>query len=287
MAYAISLHTDFKRENTANRTVDLHSNLHKQETALKTDFQKSKIAYRAFKRTFDFLAAATLLLLLSPLFLLVAFLIKLESRGPVFYAAKRVGEGYKIFDFYKFRSMRTDADKLLEKMKVNNQYGATDTNAAPMTVFSWEKMGDDLLVADEGYIAENEWIMNMTKEDKMAFVKFKNDPRITRIGKFIRNTSIDELPQLVNVLKGDMSLVGNRPLPLYEAAKMTSDNAIGRFLAPAGITGLWQVTERGKSNTTADSRIQLDVTYAKEFSFAMDLKILVKTPLAALQQENV
>jgi lipopolysaccharide/colanic/teichoic acid biosynthesis glycosyltransferase len=286
MAYAISLHTDFQKDTVVNRTFNLHPNLQSQAAELEADIQKDKKAYRAFKRIFDFLAAATLLLLLLPLFLLVAILIKLESRGPVFYAAKRVGEGYKMFDFYKFRSMRTNADSLLEKMKAFNHYGGNGT-AAPMTVFSWEKMGDDMLVADEGYIAENEWIMNTNEEDKKTFVKFKNDPRITRIGKFIRNTSIDELPQLVNVLKGDMSLVGNRPLPLYEAAKLTSDEAIGRFLAPAGITGLWQVTERGKANTSADSRKQLDVTYSKEFSFTMDLKILVKTPLAALQQENV
>ena len=121
----------------------------------------------------------------------------------------------------------------------------------------------------------------------MAFVKFKNDPRITRIGHIIRNTSIDELPQLFNVLKGDMSLVGNRPLPVYEALQLTSDEAIGRFLAPAGITGLWQVTERGKENTTSDSRIRLDVEYTGKISFWLDLKILVKTPMAALQQENV
>jgi lipopolysaccharide/colanic/teichoic acid biosynthesis glycosyltransferase len=182
--------------------------------------------------------------------------------------------------------MRTDADQLLEKMKLQNHYGGGN-QPAPAAAFSWEKSGDDLLVSDEGYIASKEWAINATEEQKKAFVKFKNDPRITRIGKFIRNTSIDELPQLVNVLKGDMSLVGNRPLPPYEAAVLTADESIGRFLAPAGITGLWQVTERGKANTSAKSRKQLDVFYAKSFSFLMDLRILVKTPLAALQQENV
>lgn len=247
---------------------------------------EEKRGYRLVKRTFDCLVAGTLLLMISPILLLVAILIKIESRGPVFYAAKRVGEGYQIFDFYKFRSMRTNADQLLEKMKQQNHYGGDKAQTAEV-VFSWEKSGDDLLVADQGYVSEDEWIMSATEEEKKAFVKFKNDPRITRIGKFIRNTSIDELPQLLNVLKGDMSLVGNRPLPLYEAAKLTSDDAIGRFLAPAGITGLWQVTERGKANTSADSRKLLDVRYAREFSFMMDLGILIKTPVAALQQENV
>ena len=251
-----------------------------------TDFQNDKEIYRAFKRLFDIIASMTLLLMLSPLLLLVAILIKLESKGPVFYAAKRVGEGYQVFDFYKFRSMRTDADRLLEQMKAQNQYGSTGS-VTPQTNFSWDKKGNDLLVADKGYIAENEWIMNINEEENKAFVKFQNDPRINRIGHFIRNTSIDELPQLVNVLKGDMSLVGNRPLPLYEASKLTSDESIGRFLAPAGITGLWQVTERGKSGTSADSRKLLDVAYTERFSFAMDLMILVKTPLAIFQQENV
>lgn len=250
------------------------------------DSQKDKEIYRVFKRLFDIIASMTLLIILSPLLLLVAILIKLESKGPVFYAAKRVGEAYQVFDFYKFRSMRTDADRLLEKMKTQNQYGNTGS-ATPKTNFSWEKTGNNLLVSDEGYIAENEWIMSENEEEKKAFVKFQNDPRITRIGHFIRNTSIDELPQLVNVLKGDMSLVGNRPLPLYEASKLTSDEAIGRFLAPAGITGFWQVTERGKSGTSADSRKRLDVAYSEQFSFAMDLMILVKTPLAVFQQENV
>jgi lipopolysaccharide/colanic/teichoic acid biosynthesis glycosyltransferase len=246
----------------------------------------NKFFYKIFKRGFDIVVAGTLLLLLSPLFLVVALLIKLESRGPVFYAAKRVGQGYRSFDFYKFRSMRTDADQLLEKMKTQNQYGGQGT-PAPKANFSWQEKEGDFLVADEGYIAEEDWVATKSDDEKKAFVKFKNDPRITRIGHFIRNTSIDELPQLVNVLKGDMSLVGNRPLPLYEASKLTSDDAIGRFLAPAGITGLWQVTERGKANTSADSRKQLDVTYAKDYSFAMDMMILIKTPLAALQQENV
>ncbi|MEO0334303.1 MAG: sugar transferase, partial [Bacteroidota bacterium] len=110
---------------------------------------------------------------------------------------------------------------------------------------------------------------------------------ITRVGKIIRNTSIDELPQLFNVLRGDMSLVGNRPLPLYEAEKLTSDDLAKRFMAPAGITGLWQVTERGKSNTSEESRKKLDIEYAEKYSFWLDMKILLKTPLAAFQQENV
>ena len=98
---------------------------------------------------------------------------------------------------------------------------------------------------------------------------------------------MDELPQLFNVLIGDMSIVGNRPLPLYEAEKLTDDSWSERFMAPAGITGLWQVTERGKANTSDDSRKRLDIQYARTYNFWMDIKILIKTPLAAFQHENV
>ncbi|MCC6724916.1 MAG: sugar transferase, partial [Saprospiraceae bacterium] len=160
--------------------------------------------YRISKRAFDIVVSSLLLLMLSPMLLLVALLIKLESRGPVFYASKRVGEGYKVFDFYKFRSMRTDADQLLEKMKAQNHYGGA--TEAPKAQYSWQEAPEETaLVADGGFVAETDWLNNKKAEEKKAFVKFKNDPRITRIGQFIRNTSIDELPQLVNVLKGDMS----------------------------------------------------------------------------------
>ena len=250
-------------------------------------FQTDKTASRITKRIFDLTVSSILILMLSPLFLLVAILIKLESKGPVFYASKRVGEGYKIFSFYKFRSMRTDADKLLEKMMLMNQYNTPKADEPTQQVhFSWQKERNGL-VGDDGYISCNDWADMENQDQKKAFVKFKNDPRITRVGNFIRNTSIDELPQLFNVLKGDMSLVGNRPLPLYEAAKLTSDEAIGRYLAPAGITGLWQVTERGKGKGDPDSRKKLDVTYAEKWNFWLDMWILFKTPLAAFQRENV
>ena len=134
-----------------------------------------------------------------------------------------------------------------------------------------------------------EKVFQNQKEQKAAFMKFQNDPRITRIGKFLRNSSLDELPQLLNILKGDMSLVGNRPLPLYEAEKMTTDDKILRFAGPAGLTGLWQVTKRGKGkeDMSEDERAQLDITYAKNFSFKMDMEIILKTFPALLQSENV
>ncbi len=250
----------------------------------------SQPIYPTVKRAIDVLAAAALLLLLSPLFLLVALLIKLESRGPVFYTAQRVGQGYRIFGFYKFRSMRTDADRMLAQMKNQNQYAAAENvrpDSQPGLKSVETHAESDFLVGDEGLVHAEKWLDEQRADEARAFVKIKNDPRITRVGQFIRNTSMDELPQLLNVLKGDMSLVGNRPLPLYEAEKLTADGCVGRFLAPAGITGLWQVTERGKANAAPDSRKNLDIRYAETYSFGLDLKILFKTPLALFQSENV
>jgi lipopolysaccharide/colanic/teichoic acid biosynthesis glycosyltransferase len=212
------------------------------------------VTYRVpvFKRFFDIIASGAALLVLSPLFLLVAIVIRLESKGAVIYKSKRVGTGYKIFDFYKFRSMRTDADQMLEKLSSQNQY-------------------DDIESAS----------------GKSAFVKIKNDPRITKVGSFIRRTSIDELPQLFNVLKGDMSLVGNRPLPLYEAEMLTSNEWSMRFLGPAGLTGLWQISKRGKEEMSERERKKLDNFYATNHSFWLDMKIIFGTIPALLQKEKV
>jgi lipopolysaccharide/colanic/teichoic acid biosynthesis glycosyltransferase len=210
---------------------------------------KSAVKMWALKRTFDIAFALPALILLSPLLILIAILVKLESKGPVFYISKRAGNGYKIFDFYKFRSMRTGADAELKNLSHLNQYTDSPSDS--------------------------------------VFFKIKNDPRVTKLGSFLRNTSLDELPQLINVLKGDMSLVGNRPLPLYEAEKLTKDQIAWRFLAPAGITGLWQVTKRGKENMSEEERIQLDMQYAMNNSFVYDLKILWSTIPALLQKEKV
>lgn len=197
------------------------------------------------KRAIDLAVSLFLLVMLSPVFVVIAVLIKLESRGPVFYISKRAGFGYRIFNFYKFRSMRVNADKELEILRRHNQYGNS------------------------------------------AFFKMRNDPRVTRLGSFLRSTSLDELPQLINVLKGDMSLVGNRPLPLYEAKLLTKDKTAGRFLAPAGITGLWQITKRGKNEVTESDRISLDISYANNWSVWYDFKILFRTLPALLQKEPV
>jgi lipopolysaccharide/colanic/teichoic acid biosynthesis glycosyltransferase len=193
-----------------------------------------------FKRIFDILFSAISLIVLSPLFLLIAILIKLESQGPVFYISHRAGSGYKIFRFYKFRTMKVNAEKELEKLLPLNKY-------------------------------------HRKLEDDFMFIKINNDPRVTNVGKFLRKTCLDELPQLINVLMGDMSMVGNRPLPLYEAERLTKDQFALRFLAPAGITGLWQISKRDSSDFREGNRMDLDLQYASQSSFWFDVKIIIKT----------
>lgn len=243
------------------------------------------------KRIFDILFAGSLLLLLLPLFIAVAIAIRLESKGPVFYYSLRAGQNYKVFKFYKFRSMRPDADQWVHQMQNLNQYKDQAKEVVceqPLTrhTIAFHAF-QSMVVKDDAYVAIDDFEQFKQQEQKESFVKFKNDPRITRVGRLIRNTSVDELPQLFNILKGDMSVVGNRPLPLYEAEKLTVDHRVGRFLGPAGLTGLWQVTDRGKEKVDPENRVKLDIEYAKNHSLWMDLKILIKTPIAALQHENV
>ncbi len=245
------------------------------------------------KRLFDIAFAALALLLLSPVFLMVSLLIWAESKGPVFYYSLRVGTGYRIFRFYKFRSMSVGADKKLAGLKHLNQYAAQATTTAAVTR-QCDACAESGAACNKALYADSEmWCEKLYKEHLVAqsgqaFVKIKDDPRITRIGKFIRNTSIDELPQLWNVLKGDMSVVGNRPLPLYEAEKLTTDKYALRFMAPAGITGLWQVSKRGgKGAMSEDERISLDNDYAKSYGLLFDLKLIFRTIPALLQKENV
>ena len=249
------------------------------------------------KRLFDILVAGTALLLLSPLILLVILLIKLESNGPVIYYSLRVGTGYKIFRFYKFRSMYTNADRKLKELKHLNQYGtAAATDAQPDTSSNFlcdacKANGTACqrpIYTDQETLCEKIYEKRQKAEAGAAFLKIQNDPRITKVGKFIRNTSFDELPQLWNVLIGDMSIVGNRPLPLYEAEKLTTDKYMMRFMAPAGITGLWQVEKRGKAGEMSEEeRIMLDNAYARDNSFWKDILLILRTIPALFQKENV
>ncbi|MEI9945151.1 MAG: sugar transferase [Chitinophagaceae bacterium] len=202
------------------------------------------------KRVFDITGSLTGILVLSPFFVLAALLVRFESKGPVMYISRRAGKGYKVFNFYKFRTMETDADQKIEVVKHLNQY-AENENSGP------------------------------------SFLKICNDPRVTRVGKILRKTSLDELPQLFNVLKGDMSLVGNRPLPLYEASTLTTNECVERFMAPAGMTGLWQVKKRGKGEMSAEERISLDISYARKANIFYDFWIIAQTPTALFQKKDV
>ena len=260
-----------------------------------------------WKRTFDIVFSLIALIILSPVFIITAIAIKLESNGPVLFKSKRVGTNYTVFDFLKFRSMFMDSDKRLKELsKTQNQYsdkieepvvpvGHFDANVDDNTAIG-DDLGAEMLISDEEVmlvgddfvVSESSFNKQKNEDINNAFVKIENDPRITKVGHFIRKYSIDELPQLVNILKGDMSVVGNRPLPLYEAEKLTSDESIDRFMAPAGLTGLWQVEKRGDSGKlSADERKQLDITYGQTYNFILDMKIIFKTLTAFIQKDDV
>ena len=195
----------------------------------------NEITYSFLKRTVDITASAAALLLLSPVFLVTSLAIRKDSDGPAMFTQKRIGKDGKLFEIYKFRTMVPDADKKLFEM----------------------------LEKDEK--AREEYKLNK---------KLKHDPRITKLGNFLRKTSIDELPQLINVLKGDMSLVGPRPYLPREIKDMGEyyDTIIE---SKPGITGLWQVS--GRSNTTFEQRLEFDKEYTENKGFLYDMGLLTKT----------
>ena len=265
-----------------------------------------------WKRLFDIFFSLLAIIILSPVFIITAIAIRLESKGPIIFKSKRVGTNYTIFNFLKFRSMYADAEQRLKEVakEAGNQYAEKEEEkeqehqnviTAPLGdeaemmmmdlgMESDMMISDDevMLVGDDFVVAESDFNKEKEEENNNAFVKIENDPRVTKVGKFIRKYSIDELPQLFNILKGDMSIVGNRPLPLYEAEKLTVDSSIDRFMAPAGLTGLWQVEERGKGGMmSAEERKQLDITYGQTYNFALDMKIIFRTLTAFIQKDNV
>lgn len=196
------------------------------------------------KRAFDTLCALGGFLVLSPLFLLIAALIKLDSRGPAFFGHKRLGKGGRYFTCYKFRTMRPDAEEILKELLRRD----------PEARAQWEKD-----------------------------FKLKSDPRVTRIGAFLRKTSLDEIPQLWNVLKGDMSLVGPRPIVADEVERY-GDKARYLFKVPPGITGLWQVS--GRNDIDYEERVLLDEYYAKNWSLWLDIEVIIRTFGAVLKKQG-
>ncbi|MCT0224715.1 sugar transferase [Synechococcus sp. CS-1328] len=187
------------------------------------------------KRSGDIVFSLAVLGLGAPVFLLLALLVRLTSRGPVFYVQQRVGRGYRSFGCIKFRTMRRDADRLLSAL-----------------------------------LAESP---DLEEEFRNDF-KLRKDPRITRLGKFLRRSSLDELPQFVNVLRGQMSVVGPRPIVDKELDRY-ADRMDEVLAVRPGLTGLWQVS--GRNNLTYAKRVKLDVSYARHRSFWMDLRIILRT----------
>jgi lipopolysaccharide/colanic/teichoic acid biosynthesis glycosyltransferase len=200
---------------------------------------------RMIKRALDIIGSLTLLIVLSPLFLLIAALAKLKSPGPIFYGQVRIGQMMKPFTMLKFRTMHVGADHALHQRYVTEFINSTAATCGP---------------------------------DK--FFKITNDPRVTPVGRFLRKTSLDELPQLWNVLRGDMSLVGPRPPLGYELEQYKPWHFRRVLEAKPGITGLWQVA--GRSRTTFDQMVRLDLRYARTCSVWTDIKILLATPAAVI-----
>lgn len=250
------------------------------------------------KRFLDIVISLGALIALSPLMLLTAIGIKLSSKGPVLYRSKRVGRNYEVFDFLKFRTMRVNTDEYSFLIHQKNQYELEQSpnkkydgkihysHHSPIGLL--EDGANDLLFADDYAIKEEDFLDEAISRKEISFVKIENDPRIFWLGRILRKYSIDELPQLVNILRGDMSLVGNRPLPLYEAETLTTDRHIDRFLCEAGLTGLWQVSKRGDNGSmSSEERKQLDVRYAREANLWLDIRLFFRTFGNFIQKGNV
>jgi hypothetical protein len=199
---------------------------------------------RTLKRSGDIVFSLAVLTLGSPLFLALAVLVKLTSKGSVFYVQQRVGRDHRSFGCIKFRTMRRDADKVLSSVLASSP--------------------------------------ELEAEFRNDF-KLRNDPRITRIGRFLRRSSLDELPQFLNVLRGEMSVVGPRPIVRQEVSRYGAHMEEVLSVRP-GLTGLWQVS--GRNNLSYDERVALDLRYARHRSFLMDLQIIIRTVAVILDPRD-
>lgn len=191
--------------------------------------------YRLIKRIFDIVVGSILLVLSLPLMLIIGILIKLDSKGPIIYKHKRIGYKGRQFNCLKFRTMVEDADQMLDKILEEN----------PKMRLEWDR-----------------------------FKKIPDDPRITKIGKYLRQTSLDELPQLINVIKGEMSLVGPRPV-LYEELQLFNEGSDYYLEVKPGITGLWQIS--GRSDIDFQKRVELESWYVKNYSLWLDITVIIRT----------
>ena len=196
--------------------------------------------YKIIKRFLDFIFAFLLIILLIPLFLIIGILIKISSKGSIIYIQKRIGKNNTSFSCYKFRTMHPQSKYLLKKILVKNKD-----------------------------------FKNQFSETR----KIVNDPRITRFGKFLRFSSLDELPQIFNVLIGDMSFIGPRPIVKSEIKKYGKEFRKVFSIKP-GISGLWQVS--GRNNLSYDKRVELDINYSENINFLLDIKIFIKTIVVIL-----
>lgn len=224
---------------TGETTENIETTSLRTQSDVKTKI--SKKVYIKIKRVIDVILASVALILLSPLFAIIAIAIKIDSKGPVFFAHKRIGKNGKIIKLYKFRSMVINAEELIKS-------------------FTPEQM----------------------KEYKENY-KLTNDPRITKIGKFLRKTSLDELPQLLNIIKGDLSIIGPRPVVTDELEKYGANTKKFLSVTP-GLTGYWAAN--GRSCTTYEQRMQMELYYIDNLSLKMDIKVFFKTIEAVIKREG-
>ena len=224
---------------TGETTENIETTSLRTQSDVKTKI--SKKVYIKIKRVIDVILASVALILLSPLFAIIAIAIKIDSKGPVFFAHKRIGKNGKIIKLYKFRSMVINAEELIKS-------------------FTPEQM----------------------REYKENY-KLTNDPRITKVGKFLRKTSLDELPQLINIINGDLSIIGPRPVVTDELEKYGVNK--DKFLSVTpGLTGYWAAN--GRSNTTYEQRMEMELYYIDNLSLKMDIKVFFKTILSVLKKEG-
>ena len=227
----------------------MNINVESQEAILSRDIvivpkiakKASKINYMSVKRVFDLVISTIGLIILSPIFLILAIIVKLDSKGPVFFAHTRYGKNGKKFKMYKFRTMYENAQDMI-----------------------------------------NDFTPEQMKEWKENF-KLQDDPRITKVGKFLRKTSLDELPQIVNIMKGDLSIIGPRPV-IEEELEKYGENKEKFLSVTPGLTGYWQAN--GRSSTTYEQRMEMELYYIDHISPKLDFKIFFKTIEAVIKKEG-